>query len=51
MNIILRQTMKEILNIYITRIESNIKCVLEKLLGFSYGLYYSNAIETHVIIS
>jgi len=26
---------------YITRIESNIKCVLEKLLAFSYGLYYT----------
>jgi len=39
--------------LYITRIESNIKCVLEKLLAFSYDLYYtnSNAIETHVIIS
>jgi len=39
--------------LYISRIELNIKCVLEKLLAFSYDLYYtySNAIETHVIIS
>jgi len=39
--------------LYITQIESNIKCVLEKLLAFSYGLYciYSNAIETHVIVN
>jgi len=39
--------------LYITRIESNKKCVLEKLSAFSYGLYYTyiNAIETHVIVS
>jgi len=39
--------------LYITRIESNIKCVMEKLLAFSYDLYYtySNAIGTHVIVS
>jgi len=39
--------------LYITRIESNKKCILEKLLAFSYGLYYTyiNAIEMHVIVS
>ena len=39
--------------LYITQIESNKKCVLEKLSAFSYGLYYTyiNAIETHVIVS
>jgi len=39
--------------LYITRIESNKKCVLEKLSAFSYGLYYTyiNKIETHVIVS
>jgi len=38
--------------LYITRIKSNKKCVLEKLSVFSYGLYYTyiNAIETHVIV-
>jgi len=39
--------------LYITRIESNKKCVFEKLSIFPYGLYYTytNAIETHVIVS
>ena len=39
--------------LYITRIESNKKCVLENLSAFSYGLYYIyiNAIEMHVIVS
>jgi len=39
--------------LYITQIELDIKRVLEKLLAFSYGLYYtySNSIEMHVIIS
>jgi len=43
----------DIESLYITRIESNKKCVLEKLSAFSYGMYYTyiNAIEIHVIIS
>jgi len=53
-DIILRQTMNEILNIFISLELSRIKkCVLEKLSVFPYGLYYTciNAIETHVIVS
>jgi len=40
-------------NGYLTRIKSNIKCVMEKLSAFSYGLYYTyiNVIEMHVIVS
>jgi len=39
--------------LYITPIESNKKCVLEKLSAFAYGLYYTyiKAIETHVNVN